>query len=943
MKLRANPLLFATAAGLLMPGHLSQAADGAFSTAALGAGDNDANVGLSSGKTYLNAINIHGGALTINGVAFEASSGANPSGTNFSISGVPNTLGAGGVNNVTGQLGSLVTDFIYNGSPGVLTLGGLTAGESYTTTFYNRSWDTANRTQNITTSSGGNFSLNQDFNPQGDLNLIRYTFTAGATSETLSFLPANSGASFHFYGFTTEQVFTNTHTGGANWSTSTWSAGVPSGTGSNAAFTAQGAPTTLNLDTAATLGNARFDGANPWTLAGSSALTLQADAGALAVLSTPSGNHQISAPVTLNSGINKSGAGTLTLSGPITSNNQRVNLAAGTLAIPNNSNQVLGGEISGSGTLAKSGSGTLTLSGPLNHTGSMVISSGTLEFSNNSAQTLRSTLSGSGTFLKSGSGTLTVSQTQSHTGPAVISGGTLRLAAGATPLLTDNFSATGNPNTNDLNYNLANRQTGTAALQTWTGVANVQVGNPTNVNAPAGTNGDYLLLAFGGQGRLNGLPLSSANVDGPLKVNFDMFTGTASNATDWTSFTLRAAADGFPVAGSGEFGMLYRNNTGIQIFNNGGVIADFASTSGGDNFAVYLADAAGTGSPFAGNGTRVIVMQGSTQLGSYALNTGMGTRYLSFGSNGTRIGGVDNLAVNSFKTNILDPSTPVSLTVSGATLELEAAHQTVASLDGVAGSEVKLGNFSRLTVSGAADSSFAGQLTGSAGSLVKSGTGTLTLGGTNSHGGSTTIEGGTIDLTGIMAASTITVRNQATLSVSGSAGGMVVVEDGGTLTGNGGLFNASVTLSGIHAPGTSPGLQTFNAGLSYTASSTLEIELAGNTLGLRGTDYDAINITGGNLSIDSSASLLLLATGIDYSVSAWDVDRSFNLINFSGGGTSTGNFLLDGSQAGAFASEGSWNLDNSGGNITLNWIAIPEPATSLLGALGLLAILRRRR
>lgn len=941
MKLRSNPFLLATAASLILPGHLANAADGALSAAALGAGDNDANVGLSTSKTYIHAVNTHGGAITINGVPFEASSGGNPSGTNFSITGVPNTLASGGVNNVTGQLGSLVTDFIYNGNPGVLTLNGLTAGETYTTTFYNRSWDTLNRTNNISTSSGGNFSINQDFNPQGDLNLIRYTFTAGSTSETLSFSPT-AGASFHFYGFSTEQVFNTTHTGGSDWSTSTWSNGTPTGQGSNAAFTAQGSPTSLNLDTPTTLGNARFEGSNTWTLSGASTLTLQSDAGALAVLSTPTGNHEISTPLTLSSGINKSGDGTLTLSGPITSNNHRVNLAGGTLNFSNSSSQSLTGEITGTANLSKSGSGTLTLSGPINHTGTTTITSGTLEISNTSAQTLRTTITGPGTLLKSGSGTLTLNQTQSHTGNLAISEGTLRLASGANPLLTDNFSATGNPNTSDINFNLANRQTGTAALQSWTGVSNVQVGNPTNVNAPSGTNGDYLLLAFGGQGRLSGLPLSSANVDGPVRINFDMFTGTASNNTDWTSFTLRASPDGFPIAGSGELGFLYRNNTGIQIFNNGGLIANFDSTSAGDNFAFYLADSAGTGSPFAGNGTNVVVMQGSSQLGTYALNTGMGTSYLSFGSNGSRIGGVDNLAINNFENNLLAASTPVSLTASGATLQLESAHQTVASLDGVAGSNVNLGTFTRLTVNGSSDSTFNGQITGS-GNLAKSGTSTLTLAGSNTLTGSTIIDGGTVNLTGSNTNSAITVRDQATLRVSGSTNAPVNINDGGTLTGNGGLFNASVTLSGTHAPGDSPGLQTFNAGIAYSASSILEIELDSNTIGLRGIDYDAVDVTGGNLTIDLSATLALLASSIDYSTTAWDVDRNFYIIDFSGGGSSTGNFLLDDSQAGSFASEGSWNLDNTGGNITLTWTAIPEPATTLLGALGLLALLRRRR
>ena len=51
----------------------------------------------------------------------------------------------------------------------------------------------------------------------GDLNLLRYTFTASGTSETLNF--AQTGASMHFYGFSTEQVFNNTWTSGADWTT----------------------------------------------------------------------------------------------------------------------------------------------------------------------------------------------------------------------------------------------------------------------------------------------------------------------------------------------------------------------------------------------------------------------------------------------------------------------------------------------------------------------------------------------------------------------------------------------------------------------------------------------------------------------------------------------------------------------------------------------------
>ena len=189
-----------------------------------------------------------------------------------------------------------------------------------------------------------------------------------------------------------------------------------------------------------------------------------------------------------------------------------------------------------------------------------------------------------------------------------------------------------------------------------------------------------------------------------------MFKGNTGVSSEWTSFTMRTSGgNGFPITGSGEFGFLYRQNTGIQIFNNGAAIDAFNGTAGGDSFGFYLTDSAGTGSPFAGNGTRVIVTQGANTLGTYSLNTGMGASYLTFGSAGGMIGGVDNLAVTqatAFQTNVLNPATAVSLTNSGATLQLTDVNQTVASLYGVAGTSVKIAPSSRLTVNGAASTVF---------------------------------------------------------------------------------------------------------------------------------------------------------------------------------------------------------------------------------------------
>lgn len=67
----------------------------------------DGSVGLNVNKTYLNAVNLFGPALTINSVNFAASGGTNPSGANWSTSGFPNTFPTAS-NPITGQLGSLL-------------------------------------------------------------------------------------------------------------------------------------------------------------------------------------------------------------------------------------------------------------------------------------------------------------------------------------------------------------------------------------------------------------------------------------------------------------------------------------------------------------------------------------------------------------------------------------------------------------------------------------------------------------------------------------------------------------------------------------------------------------------------------------------------------------------------------------------------------------------
>ena len=96
------------------------------------------------------------------------------------------------------------------------------------------------------------------------------------------------------------------------------------------------------------------------------------------------------------------------------------------------------------------------------------------------------------------------------------------------------------------------------------------------------------------------------------------------------------------------------------------------------------------------------------------------------------------------------------------------------------------------------------------------------------------------------------------------------------LKGNATTFTGAVTVAngGFHSPGASPGLQTFSAGITYANGSTLEWEFAGDTLTARGTDYDGVNVTGGNLTIVSGAKLRVVNfSGVDYSATDWDTIR----------------------------------------------------------------------
>lgn len=210
-------------------------------------------------------------------------------------------------------------------------------------------------------------------------------------------------------------------------------------------------------------------------------------------------------------------------------------------------------------------------------------------------------------------------------------------------------------------------------------------------------------------------------------------------------------------------------------------------------------------------------------------------------------------------------------------------------------------------------------------SLVKEGSGTQTLGDTNTYTGATTVSAGKLVINGNITTSITTVSSGGTLDGVGTVGA-ITVNSGGTL-----------------APGSSPGI--LNAGnTTLELGSTLGIEIDGASLA---TGYDQLNV-GGTVSL---AGLLSITMG---SFTPADGDLFFILANdgtddisgvFSNAALDGSTYSLDGqdfkiSYFGNHTGGGAGSF--TGGNDVV-LMAVPEPASALLGSLGLIALLRRRR
>jgi fibronectin-binding autotransporter adhesin len=231
------------------------------------------------------------------------------------------------------------------------------------------------------------------------------------------------------------------------------------------------------------------------------------------------------------------------------------------------------------------------------------------------------------------------------------------------------------------------------------------------------------------------------------------------------------------------------------------------------------------------------------------------------------------------------------------------------------------------------DKTYAGILSGGAGGIIKIGLGAQTFTGANTYTGGTTISGGTL---------------LASNSTGSATGPGAVAVNAGTLGGANGTINGATAIAAnaTLAPGNvgiDADVLSFGSTLTFSdANSKATLDIA---TGIRGTDYDGVNV-GGLLTYGGDLTLTLPSTV---------ADGTYDLFALSGG--KTGNFDSIAFAGGAYTAPFSrigeiwtatdvpsgqtFSFDQLSGDLTV----VPEPSAWVLLGLGLTAMVtfRHRR
>jgi autotransporter-associated beta strand protein len=568
-----------------------------------------------------------------------------------------------------------------------------------------------------------------------------------------------------------------------------------------------------------------------------------------------------------------------------------LNGAATRLVIERSTGATLGGDISGSGSIVKNGAGSLSLTGSNSYSGSLTVNEGVLGIGSVDAlpgwdTTGRYTISGSagitfGNAVTEGQIATILSGTAGTVSPDAVSG--LDTSAGDRTFTGDLAAAF--PGRNIV-------KTGANAL--------VLTGNSTLTGGKSVSVFSGGSLQIGDGGTTGSIVGAVAN-SGTLTFNRSddiTFAGSISGAGDLAK------------AGSGRLTLATAN----------------PSFTGATRIAAGTIRVSDGGA--LGSGT--IITGPAADTGALELTGGVTmANPLSINGRTTAVTSVRNVS----GTNTLSGN--VTLFAQGGGYEFQS-EEGLLRLTGTwaRGGSTANASTRNMRLSGAGDFEIAGPLPvggqlGTGIEFTKSGGGTVFFSGTRSLPGNTAVDGGRLFL------------NPGSLFSDRTS--TVTIAAGATLAGSGTIENV-VQITGIHAPGASPGLQTFTNNLNYNAQSSLVWELAGNTEAAadRGTLYDGVDVSGagGALSINTNATLSLVfdapGSTVAWSNAFWAADREWKVINAASPATWNGSLFgtiltSNDSEDVALATarpDASFALDaRVGDGLYLTYTAVPEPST----------------
>jgi len=604
-------------------------------------------------------------------------------------------------------------------------------------------------------------------------------------------------------------------------------------------------------------------------------------------------------------------------------------------------NQTVSGEytgvIAGSGslTLGSASTSTLTLSGANTYNGTTTISGGTLQYAQKvamsassavtvaSGATLAVNAGGTGEFTSGTSGVGTIGGLLSGLGGQT--GSTVTFASGSylgidTTNAVGSLTYSGNI-TNPIG--LIKLGTGTLALtgtNTYTGSTTIAVGTltagvanalPSNTAVTIGTAATTAaLLNTGGFAQTissltiyapaytDGTPTIVVNVGtGTLGIhgNISLLDSTGSDGAGANQAAEIAAGTG----GTIDLGAAVRTIT-VAGQNNGVTPGDL----------VINAIIANGGINFTGNPSSAFATPTGLTLGASAPNTYAGGTTVNAGT------------LNVASTTTLGAITG-ALTLNTGTADSAVilnSSQTIGSLQtgtlGAGAATVNLnGSAVALTVNQTASTiTYAGAISGP-GSLIKAGAGRFVLSGVNTYTGATTVQAGTLIVSG---------------SISGSA---TMVESGGVLGGTGSVGNVEAQSGGSLEPGLTaagPSLSAFSAtGFTWDGGANLFYPLSTTS-----NASAELSLGTGALTEGAAGAYTFLFQG------GGEAGQTYDLINFgSTTFTSASQFTATDLAAGL---HGTFTL--TGGELSVQ-LAVPEPSApaALLCGAGLLLGLRRFR